>query len=126
MKYISIILLLIGLCACGFSRHIGNENLTPDKVSAIQKGVSTKTDVLTLLGPPQMTRKQKIASPSASLPAHLAADETWSYWSNNVEGSAVVLPFYAQTTTKSSNYILTIFFDSAGTVMDTQETQTQY
>ncbi|BET59084.1 hypothetical protein [Geobacter sp. 60473] len=123
-------LLMLLLTSCGFSRHIGNENLKPEMVTQIQKGKTTQQDILSLFGPPQTTRKQTIpksdGAAQVNLPVHLTAVETWSYWSHNTEGTAVVVPFYAQTTTKSSNYILTVFFDESGTVIDYQTMQNNY
>lgn len=130
MKNVLLPLLMLLLTGCGFSRHIGNENLKPDMVTQIQKGKTTQQDLLSLLGPPQTTRKQTIPKSTGNtpvnLPVHLTAAETWSYWSHNTEGTAVVVPFYAQTTTKSSNFILTVYFDETGTVIDYQTMQNNY
>lgn len=124
MKRIICFIVMLSVAGCGFSRHMGNENLKPEMVAQVVKGKSTKQDVLSLLGPPQSTStrsplntmQQQPGSPT--LPVSLTAAETWSYWSHNIEGSAVVLPFYAQTSSKSSNYIVSIFFDDKGTVLD--------
>lgn len=110
-KNITTILVCMTFWGCGLSHHIGNENLTPSKVATISKGRSNKSDVLAILGPPQTT----IIGSSGQ------AQESWSYWSTNIEGSAVILPFYAETTTKGSNYIVTISFDNNGTVNNIQE-----
>jgi outer membrane protein assembly factor BamE (lipoprotein component of BamABCDE complex) len=100
---------------------MGNENLKAESVTQIVKGKTTKSELLALLGPPQSitTRTLPTQAPgSPALPAALMAAETWMYWSHNIEGSAVVLPFYASTTSKSSNYIVTIYIDNGGMVMD--------
>lgn len=128
MKKLACLLVLLTMIGCGFSRHIGNDNLKPELVTQIVKGKSTKQDILSLFGPPQTTSTRKLSADSnttAKLPAHLAATETWSYWSHNIEGTAVVLPFYAQTNTKSSNYVVSIYFDDNGTVLDYSTTETR-
>jgi len=131
MKAIVAVIIMTIISGCGVSRHLGNENLKPEMVSEIQKGKSTKQEMLSIFGPPQSTTKQNlptspIADSNVKLPVQFTAAETWNYWSHNTEGTAVVLPFYAQTSTKSSNFILTIYFDNQGTVIDYQTMQNIY
>jgi hypothetical protein len=131
MKVIVAVLFMSIISGCGVSRHLGNENLKPEMVSEIQKGKTTKQELLSIFGPPQSTTKQNLptsstADPNVKLPVQLTAAETWNYWSHITEGTAVVLPFYAQTNTKSSNFILTIYLDNQGTVIDYQTMQNNY
>lgn len=125
MKISALFFLLTG---CGFSHHIGNANLKPDLIAKIEKGKTSKEQILLLLGPPQTTRVQTPVIPSTDpaikLPIALTSPEVWSYWSNNIEGTAVVLPFIAQTTTTHSSYIVTIYFDNSGIVTDIATSQT--
>lgn len=128
--YATLLFSLGILGGCGFSHHVGSSNLKAESVAKIEKGKTTKEQVLELLGPPQTTRTQTPTNqPPASsiqLPSHLTASEIWSYWSNNIEGTAVVLPFVAHTDTKSSSYTVSIFFSGEGIVTDYQTIQTNY
>lgn len=126
-----VVLVMVCLPGCSVNRHLGNENLKPQMVSEIQKGKTTKQEVLSMFGPPQSTTLQSnsgqaTADPNVKMPVQLIAAETWNYWSHSTEGTAVILPFYAQTNTKSSNFVLSIFFDKQGTVLDYQSIQNNY
>jgi len=119
--------LVFTLSACGFSHHTGNANISVELVdSTIVKGKTNKTDLLTAFGPPQSTQKRSISQAeknNPNTPVMLKAPETWMYWSSNMEGSAVFLPFVAQTSTKISTSTLAIYLDESGTVLDYSTTQ---
>lgn len=121
---------LLFISGCGFSHHQGNSKLTAENVALIKIKVSTKTDVLTALGPPQTTQKKTPDSanyPPGITPSPMAlASEIWTYWSQTIKGEAVVMPFYASTTTSGGNTIYSVYFNESGTVIDTSIMQTNY
>lgn len=125
VAFIAIMLLI--LSGCGFNHHHGNQTvMTFNTEEMVQVGKTTKQDLLEKLGPPQNMQKNQFGVKDSTIqtPPRLKAAETWSYWSNNVEGTAVVMPFVAHTSTKSSMKILTFYFDENGIVIDYAVSQT--
>lgn len=127
MKLILMAVSVLMLSGCGFSQHHGNQAvMTFNTEEMVQVGKTTKQDLLEKLGPPQNMQKNQfgVQDNAVNTPPRLKAAETWAYWSNNVEGTAVVMPFVAHTSTKSTMKILTFYFDINGTVVDYAVSQT--
>lgn len=128
MRAIITILIMSLLSGCGFSHHSGNSALTMNMVeTAIVKGKTTKTDLVTSFGPPQTIQKKSVSAEmqaNPNIPAMAKSPETWIYWSHSIDGSSVVLPFVAHTSTQSSMITLAVYLDENGTVIDYSTTQT--
>jgi hypothetical protein len=118
------LLIAVLLTVCGCTPAPGNNRLGPAAVSNIRNGITTKEQVRALLGAPQSTeRQQPIRQPSGvePLPAKYTASEIWAYWTD-------VNPrhlFSISAPAKQSRYLVVIYFDERGVVLDCQTEVTQ-
>ena len=122
--YALIASLILG---CSFRHQMGNSNLKPELMDSVTKGKTTKSDLISLFGPPQTTQRNAGHMEAKDDPRALPqarATETWIYWSNNVEGSSIILPFVASTTTSSSVFTAIFYLDDDGRVIDYMISQT--
>lgn len=113
------LLIAVLLTACGCSPGQGNNRLGPSAVSTIRNGITTKEQVRALLGAPQSTeRQQPIRQPTGGvpLPAKYTASVIWAYWTD-------VNPrhlFSISAPAKQERYLVVIYFDERGVVLDCQ------
>jgi hypothetical protein len=113
------LLIAVLLTACGCAPAPGNNRLGPSAVSTIRNGITTKEQVRALLGAPQSTeRQQPIRQPSGvePLPVKYTASEIWAYWTD-------VNPrhlFSISASTKQERYLVVIYFNERGVVLDCQ------
>ncbi len=115
------------LTACGCTPAPSNNRLGPSAVSrlgpaavsTIRNGITTKEQVRALLGAPQSTAlQQPIRQPPGveTLPVKYTASEIWAYWTE-------VNPrhlFSISAPDKQERYLVVIYFDERGVVLDCQ------
>jgi hypothetical protein len=114
--------LLAGLLAgCSTGADTGNRSLTPDRVAAVGKSATTKEKVRALLGAPQSIKTQLAMSQPAGappLPAKYAAAEIWAFWTSSRKRSLLTLPFASSAATDDAKYLVLVYFDERGMVLD--------
>jgi len=107
------------LTVCGCTSAPSNKRLGPTAVSTIRNGITTKEQVRALLGAPQSTERQEpIRQPSGAepLPAKYTASEIWAYW-NNVNPRHLLS---ISAPNRQERYLVVIYFDERGVVLDCQ------
>ena len=95
------------------------ERLSPTAVASIRNGVTTKEQVRALLGPPQSVKLQTpVQQPPGveALPAKDLASEVWGYWSERKQRGS----FFSRGPAKVSRYLVIIYLDGRGVVIDCQ------
>ncbi len=96
-----------------------SSRLSPTAVASIRNHITTKPQVQALLGPPQSVKRQVPLQQSAGaepLPAKFAASEIWAFWSESKKGGS----FFSRGPARSSRYLVIIYFDERGVVLDCQ------
>ncbi len=109
------------LVSCGSGHHSVNKKLTPASVTAMQKGITTKAQVIAMLGNPRSTKKQiPISQPPGVEPlaAKYTACEIWAFWTDGNKKSEISLPFGKPDAPKHPGYMVIIYFDERGIVFD--------
>jgi hypothetical protein len=118
------LLVTVILTACGPGQNKGHRQLSVTAVSTIKNGVTTKRQVLDLFGNPNTSKRQLATrqSPNApSLPTKYLASEIWGYWTDSNDSSS--FSSFFSSNAKQQRYLVIIFFDERGIVMDC-ETET--
>jgi hypothetical protein len=93
--------------------------LSPTAVASIRNGITTKAQVQALLGPPQSVKLQApVQQPPGveALPTKYLASEVWGFWSEKEQRGS----FFSPSAAKSSRYLVIIYFDGRGVVLDCQ------
>jgi hypothetical protein len=114
------------LTACNSGQDTGNKKLSVTAISSIKNGITTKEQVRAMLGNPQSTKTQLPVRQSPGmplLPAKYTASEIWAFWTDNKERTSFSLSFTAGKKPKQSRYLVIIYFDEQGIVLDC-ETET--
>ena len=123
LPFLTLLIVLL-LTACGCTPAPSNNRLGPSAVSTIRNGITTKEQVRALLGAPQSTAlQQPIRQPPGveTLPVKYTASEIWAYWTD-------VNPrhlFSISAPDKQERYLVVIYFDERGVVLDCQTEVTQ-
>jgi outer membrane protein assembly factor BamE (lipoprotein component of BamABCDE complex) len=112
------------MAGCGFDSNSGSKRLSPAMVASIRNGVTTKLQVRGLLGAPQSVKTQlPVQQPPGTepLPVKYLASEIWAFWSDKKQSK----PFFALGAAKTSRYLVIIYFDAQGVVLDCQSEASQ-
>ena len=110
------------LASCTYENTEGNNRLSPNVTASIRKGVTTKEQVLAILGAPQSTKTQRpILQPPGveRLQAKWTASEIWAFWKNSDRKPLFSLPFISARR-EHSNFMVIIYFDERGVVLDSE------
>ena len=109
MRKLFLLMLCLGLVGCAttsLNENYGNFNLTQENVAKIQKGVTTKEEILSLFGQPM----SKIQNSSLG--------EMWTY--AHTKSKTTPPPFFSMQDFKVEvqSYSVTLTFDDKGIVKD--------
>jgi hypothetical protein len=118
-----VVLFAVLLSACGSERTSGNTRLKPEIVASIQKGVTTREQVRSLLGAPQSVKTQvPITSPSGpqTLPAKVTATEIWAFWTTRDSKPGIAAKMTNSSKPRHTSLTILIYFDVDGIVLDCQ------
>ncbi len=109
-----LVALMITVCSSGSST--GRKRLGPVAAATIRNGISTKFEVRALLGAPRtIERRVPVRQPVGTepLPAKYTASEIWTFQTSEAQNSASLNPAM-----KHPRYIVVVFFDERGIVLD--------
>ncbi len=116
VKYLLFVLIILAtVVLLAYAPIYPEKRLGPMAAASIRNGVTTNHQVRALLGAPQSVARQiPMRQPDGSepLPAKLVASEIWTYWT----GTSHELPFVG----KRARYLVTVFLDERGIVLDCQ------
>ena len=110
------------LASCTYEHTEGNVRLSPNVTASILKGVTTKEQVRAVLGAPQSTKTQRpIPQPPGveRLQAKWTASEIWAFWKNSDRKPLFSFPFISARREHSS-FMVIIYFDERGVVLDSE------
>lgn len=112
---------LLGLPGCFYVSTQGTFGpyLDPAAIEQIRPGVSTKADVLLLLGPPEEFLRSEVLESLADDETRIAggvalgnrAQDAFTYQHDDVDGTATLLLLYNRVRTRVESELLVIFFD---------------
>jgi hypothetical protein len=121
LRRLAAIVPLLGLSGClyvGASGTFGS-HLDPAVIAQIQPGVSTKADVLRLLGPPEEFLRSEVLESLSDDETRIAggvalgnrAQDAFSYQHDDVDGFATLLLLYNRVRARVESDLLVVFFD---------------
>ena|SRR5215475_3875055 len=127
---LALALAALALSGCVMARQYVNQPIDEQKIATIQRGVTTKTEILALLGPPQEIDARELTAIGVSFePFYNSAGEPppierivaaryfrYVYLRGNGSGLILVLFNYFEFDQKSDN--LVIFFNGDDRVQD--------
>ena len=127
---LALVIMTLPASGCVMARTYRDHPLDEQKIAAIQRGVTTKSEVLALLGPPQeidareltaigITFDQILPRPGEKPPTEQIVSARWfrySYQRGN--GIALILLLFNYFEFDQKNDSLVIFFDGEDTVAD--------
>lgn len=123
-------MLVLATSGCVMARTYRDKPLDEQKIAGIQRGVTTKADILTLLGPPQeidareltavgVTFDQALPRPGEKPPTERLVTARWfRYTYERGNGMAMIFILFNYLDFDQKNDSLVIFFDGDDKVED--------